>query len=306
MNVWVTGAHGMLGRALARQLDRLAISWFGSDQEVDIADAAAVRRFTSGRQTTAIFNAAAYTAVDSAETDELAAMRANGTGPEVLAGLAREIGAGLVHVSTDYVFDGTLPLGQQYREDMAPCPANAYGRTKLRGELAVRAAFEKAPPAHPAWLIVRTSWLFGKGRSSFVDTMWRMMLEKEELRVVSDQIGRPTYVEDLAGAVIGACGLAGGTQLPSGIWHFANCGMVSWYEYAVAIRDVMLELGLPVKVKRIDPVPTEEFPRPARRPKNSVLDTTRIERASGTGIRSWQVALREYLEIQFADMSNVA
>jgi len=297
VTVWLTGAHGMLGRAVATQLDQLGVSRVGSDLEIDMSSEAAVRDFALERRPRVILNCAAHTAVDVAEKDESTALKVNGRGPGPLARLATELDSTLAHVSTDYVFDGTLPKGQAYTEASETCPCNAYGRTKLSGELQIAKAFSQlGTDVACSWVVLRTSWLFGSGRSSFVDTMWRSMLEKDELRVVDDQIGRPTYVEDLASVMMRVCGISGQTCLPSGVWHFANAGPISWHGFATAIRDQMLAIGLPVTVKDIHRIPSEEYPRPAKRPKNSVLSTARIKGEGRVVPRHWQAALIAYIQ----------
>lgn len=296
MTVWITGAHGMLGRCIGGQLDAMGVEWIGTDKEIDIAEASQVERFIATKRPTRIFNCAAYTAVDAAESDAANAHRVNALGPGVLATACRTSGCDLVHFSTDYVFGG---LGKEpYAEDAALAPGNVYGVTKAEGEAMVTHAFASPEPASSAkWWILRTSWLFGSGSSSFVDTMWNLMKSKEELRVVDDQVGRPTYVSDLARASLQLAGVNHEKQSAhSGVWHFANAGATSWYGLACEIRQGMLEFGEAVTVQRIVPVATSEFPRPASRPAYSVLNTERIEREATIVPRVWQDALREYLK----------
>ena len=298
MTVWVTGAHGMLGRAIGRQLEAQSLSWVGTDSELDIADPVEVEQFVGVHRPSLLINCAAYTAVDAAESDVDSARRVNSTGPGVLARAARQRGCDFVHISTDYVFggQGTVP----FREDAAIAPGNVYGVTKAEGESLVAREFDGADPRNSSsWWIIRTSWLFGTGRSSFVDTMWTLMKSKEELRVVDDQVGRPTYVEDLASAALAIP--ARNRQVPtppSGVFHFANQGTTSWYGLACEIRAGMVALGEAVAVQRIVPVATSEFPRPALRPAYSVLSTERIEREARIIPRDWRLALKEYLNLR--------
>jgi dTDP-4-dehydrorhamnose reductase len=297
VTIWVTGAGGMLGRCVGQQLSALGLAWVGTDTEVDIADQSAADSFASANQPVAVINCAAYTAVDAAEKDEAGAFRANAVGPKVLASLCRSRQMAFTHVSTDYVFDGQR--SGQHREDSPVGPCNAYGRTKLAGERMIADVFSaENPSASPSWTIIRTSWLFGEGRSSFVESMWKLMLSQRELRVVNDQYGRPTYAGDLAAILIRAIGASNSSPLPSGIWHFANSGATTWFEYACRIRELMIEAGMSVATNDIIPVTTAEFPRPAPRPANSVLSTERLEAATGSIPRPWQDALREYIKVR--------
>jgi dTDP-4-dehydrorhamnose reductase len=285
----------MLGRYVSQLLDVKGVEWIGSDLDVDISDRRKVSEFVSERRLSAIINCAAYTAVDAAETDEGNAMRVNGEGPAVLAEIARLHGARFVHVSTDYVFDGER-LGEH--EEQSPVgPSNVYGKTKLAGELGICRVFDDKTSGQGAapWFVVRTSWLFGPGRSSFVDTMWKLMQEKSELRVVCDQMGRPTFARDLARFLVDLASEDAPIVLSSGTWHFANLTATSWFEFAKEIRECMLRCGVPVAVERIHPVSSEEFPRPAKRPKNSVLSTRKLE-AHGVVPRDWRLALAEYIQ----------
>jgi dTDP-4-dehydrorhamnose reductase len=292
MTIWVTGAQGMLGRYVGRQLDARGLAWVGTDMELDIASQELVESFVEMTRPTALINCAAYTAVDAAESDEVTAQRVNAVGPEVLATACRSCQARFLHVSTDYVFDGDLP-GER-REDSPTGPCNVYGRTKLDGERKIVQVFEaKTPRPAAAWMIFRTSWLFGPGRSSFVDTMWQLMLERAELRVVDDQVGRPTYAGDLAALLVRA---ACDSPLADGVWHFANCGETTWFGFACQIRELLLDAGIEVVTTRLVPVGSSEFPRPAQRPKNSVLCTKRLETQADITPRPWQDALREYIE----------
>jgi len=295
MSVWITGAQGMLGRCVARQLTDSRVPWVGTDAEVDIADYAAVSAFLTKAKASHIINCAAYTAVDAAEADEAQAYRINALGASTLAGACREQRACFAHVSTDYIFDGER--AEHHDEDSPVGPCNAYGRTKLEGERLIVAEFAR-DPSSPGWLIARTSWLFGNGRSSFVDTMYKLMLEQAEVRVVDDQQGRPTYALDLAEFLARASGAVGVSALASGVWHFANSGPTTWFGLATEVRKEMIAAGVHVATTRLVPIATAEFPRPARRPKNSVLSTARVESEAGIVPRSWREALHEYVELR--------
>jgi dTDP-4-dehydrorhamnose reductase len=288
--VWLVGARVMLGCALALRLQQTGVSVVATDLELDIGDAASVRAFAERERPSHIVNAAAYTRVDDAEEHEAEALRANAEGPEHLGRAARELGATLVHFSTDYVFDGRATTPNS--EDAAAAPAGAYGRTKWEGERRLLALRGARAPVY----VVRTSWLFGENGANFVRTMLRLLAEKDELRVVSDQHGRPTYTRDLADAALALAGLAGDRAAsPDGVYHFANAGATTWHGFATAIRELALKLGFPVKAQRVVPVTTSEFPRPAPRPAYSVLDTRHIEAALERTIRPWTLALEDYV-----------
>lgn len=276
--VWVTGAHGMLGRAVCAQLARDGVPWIGTDHELDITDAAAVERFAAAERFKIAIHCAAYTAVDRCESDEAAATAVNADGAGHVARAAAARGAAMVHVSTDYVFPGDAE--RPYVEDDATGPVNAYGRSKLLGEQAVLAA------AGARAYVVRTSWLFGPDGPNFVATMRRLFAERPEVRVVGDQHGRPTYAPDLAAALI-----AIGRQRPApGIYHWANEGATTWHGLASAVRD---ELAADVAVTAIA---TADYPTPARRPAWSVLDTRKFAAAlPDVPMRPWRAALEEYL-----------
>lgn len=291
MTLWLVGTKGMLGRTLAEQLTALGAELIQTDAETDISDRSTVLALVRAERPTHIFNCAAYTRVDDAETHETDAERTNALGAENLALAASETRSCLVHFSTDYVFSGYA--SEPYLESAACAPESAYGRTKLNGErriLAIEA--ERAP------YIIRTSWLFGKHGANFVKTILELLSVKQELRVVSDQIGRPTYAPDLADAALRLTGFSplGAAPAPPGIYHFANRDATSWHGFACAIREGALARGLPVRTARIVPVLTSEFPRPARRPVYSVLSTRRYETAAGQSPRPWREALEVYLD----------
>jgi dTDP-4-dehydrorhamnose reductase len=262
----VTGAGGMLG---SRFSGAEVIPMTRSD--LDVTDDEAVRRAFEKARPDAVINCAAWTDVDGAEADEVGATLLNGEAAGIVAAAAREVGAAVVQPSTDYVFDGTKRT--PYVESDAVAPQSAYGRSKLAGEHAVAAANERH-------FVVRTSWLFGSGGKNFVDTM--LGLERDELRVVDDQVGRPTYTAHLADALVE---LARGEAY--GIHHVAGGGRpCSWFEFARAIFEAA---GADV---RVTPCTTDEFPRPAPRPAYSVLDS---ERSDGVRLPDWRSGLSAHL-----------
>lgn len=283
MKALVTGAGGQLGRALQATapagvdltaLDRAAL---------DIGDAPAVAARVYAIAPDLIINAAAYTAVDKAESDGAAARRINAEAPGRLATAAAAIGARFIHVSTDFVFDGTS--GAPYRPDHPTAPLGVYGATKLAGEQAVQAT-------HPTALIVRTAWVYGDTGHNFVRTMLRLMAERDEVRVVADQIGTPTYATGLARA-LWALDAAGAT----GIHHWTDSGAASWYDFAVAIQEEALGLGLLARAVPVVPIATSAYPTPARRPSYSVLDKSAAVALVGGPAPHWRVHLREMLGV---------
>ena len=251
--------------------------------DLDITDSRVVNACVAEHAPDVLVNCAAYTKVDQAEAEESAANAINGSAVELLASAANSVGALLVHLSTDFVFDGkaTAP----YEVNTPTAPLSAYGHSKLLGEVAARHA-EKH-------VIVRTSWLFGVHGPNFVEAI-RNQIRKgtDPLRVVSDQRGRPTYTPHLARAVIRLARLAHDSDVARGIVHYADADECSWYDFACAIAE---ESGSDVTVK---PVTTDEFPRPARRPAYSVLSTERYERLTGVAPESWREGLREYLALR--------
>jgi dTDP-4-dehydrorhamnose reductase len=269
----ILGAGGMLGRALGREFP--AAERF-TRAALDITDVPAVHAALQPG-TKLVLNAAADTRVDAAETDPHHA-RVNHVAVGLLAARCSEIGATLVHVSTDYVFSGRGI--RPYREDDPADPVNAYGRSKLAGE---RRAFEEGDEV----LVVRTSWVFGSGGVNFVDTILkRVEAGGKELSVVDDQVGRPTYAADLAAAIRALV-----ERRVTGIVHFANAGDATWFEFACEALRLSGHTGVIVK-----PVTTEAFPRPARRPRRCILDTALYERLTKNSPRPWREALAAYLE----------
>lgn len=271
--ILVTGAAGMLGHAVAAAAGERGHEVVALARgELDVTDGAAVDRVLASTLPDAVIHCAAWTDVDGAESDEPGATAVNGDGAGHVARAAAALGARLVHVSTDYVFAGH---GQRpYLEDDPVAPQSAYGRSKLAGEIAVAEALEDHA-------IVRTAWLFGVGGKNFVDTMLRLGAERDEVAVVTDQVGSPTWTGHLAPALVQ---LAGQRQV--GVFHVAGTGRCSWHDLAVA---AFAESGLDCRVL---PTTTDAFPRPARRPAFSALATQRPETPV---LPPWQEGVAAYL-----------
>jgi dTDP-4-dehydrorhamnose reductase len=256
MTILVLGSSGQLATHL-RELLPDADYW-GRDQ-LDLVHSTNARAAVEARRPSLIVNAAAYTAVDKAENDRDAAWRLNAEAPAMLARAAASLGVPLVHISTDYIFDGTKQ--GEYEVGDACNPLSTYGATKLAGELAVRSLC-------PTSWILRTSWVFSEFGVNFVKTMLRLARERDELRVVSDQVGRPTYAGDLAALV---ARMAAHGRLPYGTYHAVGGAAVSWHAFAQRIVDVAVHVGVIARAPRVVAIPTSGYPTPARRPANSVL-----------------------------------
>lgn len=287
--LWLVGNKGMLGTEVATLLDRAGIAYTGTDLEVDITSSAAVDRFVREHEPDWIVNCAAYTAVDRAEDEEERAHAINAVGPENLGRAATAAAKAtssvrVIHVSTDYVFSGdaTEPIP----ENTPPAPVGAYGRTKAAGERMLAAACAEH-------VIVRTAWLYGPAGKNFVCTMLRLMRERDELSVVADQRGTPTYTVDLAGALVE---LVKQDARSYGAYHYTNAGETTWHRFALAIRDEALERGMLDASIPVRPTTSAEYPTRAARPAYSVLATERIQRELGITIPEWRDGLRRYLD----------
>lgn len=280
----VVGRTGQLAVELARAAAARGIeARFLGRHEADLARPDDAVRALKALRPDWVINAAAYTAVDKAESEPDLAMTVNGEAPGALARACARLGAAFVHVSTDYVFSGEAE--RPWREDDPIAPLSVYGRSKAVGETAVRDSGADA-------LVIRTSWMFSAHGANFVKTMLRVGAERPELRVVDDQHGRPTSAADLAEAAL-ACGerLRADRSL-SGVTHFANAGATTWMGFAEAILEEGRTAGLPVQA-RVTGIPTSDYPTPATRPAWSVLDTSGLEARFGVSPRPWSQALRE-------------
>ena len=300
--ILLTGKTGQVGRELAGLLDRVGEVTAVDRHQLDLTKPDEIRRVVRGLRPNLIVNAAAYTAVDRAESEEAVAQAINGVAPGVLAEEAKRLGALLVHYSTDYVFDGTK--GQPYEEDDSTNPLSAYGRTKLEGERAIQ-------QAEPAYLIFRTAWVYAREGRNFLLTILRLATEKEELRIVQDQIGAPTSSQEIAAATVKVLEriwrpTANVWQWPEikGIYHMTAGGETNWYEFAKSILELAASQsrpeawlatatrGRPLMTRRIVPIATKEYPTPARRPLYSVLSNKRLNREFGVKLPDWEAQLR--------------
>lgn len=274
MSILLFGAGGQVGQELTALAAARGVALTGvTRQDADIADAEAVRAAIARVRPSILINAAAYTKVDKAESEVAAATRANATGPGVLATVAAAAGLPLVHLSTDYVFDGSKDGA--YTESDPVAPLGVYGVSKEAGERAVRAAL-------PQHIILRTSWVYGLYGANFLKTILRLAGERDELRIVADQHGNPTATADIAEALLTITdAVAAGGPVPWGTYHFAGSGDTTWHGFAAAIVAAM------GKAVTVTPITTADYPTPARRPANSRLDSRRFAAAFGLTAHPW-------------------
>ena len=283
MNALITGAGGQLGGALLAAAPPEVTVRGVAHAELDIADAAAVGALVRDFKPAVLITAAGFTRVDYAEAEPAAAARANATGPGVLAAACRRHGAWLAHVSTDYVFDGKQ--SRPYDTTSRPNPLSVYGKTKLDGEFAV---MRELPSGST---VLRASWVYGAQGRNFLNTMLRLMKSRAQLTVVSDQIGAPTSVTGLA-ATLWALSL----RRASGLYHWCDSGVASWYDFAVAIAEEARELGVLTAAPQLVPIGSADYPTAARRPAFSLLDKRATEGVLGVRALHWRAALRETLQ----------
>ncbi len=296
MKIIITGCGGQLGTDTL-----VALASCGHDlvsftsARLDITDAGAVSSVFAAEAPDLIINCAAYTKVDLAETESEKAFAVNEGGVRNLALAAKEAGAAVLHISTDFVYDGSSP--HPYTEEDATSPLGVYGISKLKGEEVLREVL-------PEHIIIRTSWLYGAYGKNFIHTMLRLAAERESLSVVYDQVGSPTWTKDLAGAIVVITNRIEQEASPEGgstIWGtygYANHGVASWYDLAVAAIEEASEMkiGTNIICTSIEPIKTEEYPTPAARPAYSVLDTAKIKRVFGIKIPHWRESLKEMLK----------
>lgn len=283
MKVLVTGCNGQVGHSLTQRLTKQAEVLALDYEGLDITDRDAVLNTVAEFQPNYIINAAAHTAVDRAEQEVELSYAINRDGPSYLAQAAKECGAVMLHISTDYVFDG---MGDQpYQESDATGPEGIYGQSKLAGEKAVA----ESCPQH---LILRTAWVFGEHGNNFVKTMLRLAQSLDELSIVSDQFGGPTYAGDIADALIAMVQhLEQGKQAEWGVYHFSGMPYASWFDFACAIFQAAEQHEVLAKQPKLSAIPTLAYPTPAKRPANSRLDCRKIENQFGIKPSDWNAAL---------------
>lgn len=275
VKILVTGANGQLGK----ELKQLSSSFpqfefqFLSREDLPIHHFELVRNFFNAYHPAYLINCAAYTAVDRAESEKELAFQVNGEAVGVLAAVCKEKNCRFIHISTDYVFDGTATT--PYKEDHPTNPQSVYGASKLEGE-------QQAFRFNPDSIIIRTSWVYSEFGKNFVKTMLKLMQEREELNVVSDQVGSPTYAADLAAAILH---IISSGKWEAGIYNYSNEGVISWYDFAVAIKELT---GSNCKVNAI---PTSAYPTPAKRPAYSVLDKSKIRGTFNMPVKGWKKSL---------------
>lgn len=281
MNILVTGCNGQLGNVIRdRQPQYPQIKWYNTDvAELDITDRDAVCRFIADNHIDGIINCAAYTAVDRAEDDVEKAKLLNVTGPAILAAAIEQTGGWLIHISTDYVFDGNHC--KPYTEDEQTNPMSVYGKTKQEAEVAVMQLCHQT-------MVIRTAWLYSEYGNNFVKTMIRLGREREQLKVVYDQIGTPTYAGDLADAILNIVNKG----INPGLYHFTNEGVISWYDFTKAIHELT-----GITTCEVLPIRSEEYPTKAHRPSFSVLDKQKIKATYGISIPYWRDSLQHCIHL---------
>jgi dTDP-4-dehydrorhamnose reductase len=286
VNILLLGTTGQVGYEVKRLLQNSSHNLMAVDrQTIDLANPATIEAAVVARQPDVIINAAAYTAVDQAETEVALSQTINGVAPGYLAAAAAKVGARLIHLSTDYVFDGNQ--SSPYSESYEPSPLGIYGQSKLVGERAIAAKGDR-------YVILRTAWVYGSfGHGNFVKTMLRLGVERSRVRVVYDQIGSPTWSQDIATVILQF--VERREKCPCGIYHFTNSGVASWYDFAIAIFEEAETLGYPLQIKNVVPITTPEYPTPALRPAYSVLATEKITDCLGQRPPHWRQSLRQML-----------
>lgn len=283
LTIIVTGANGQMGNEFQVLVPNFPDYnfLFVAKEDLNIADASTLEKYFSEHSIDFCINCAAYTAVDRAESDEANAFLINATAVATLATFCKKNNTQLIYISTDYVFDGTAT--EPYKETDKTNPVSVYGRSKLQGEVF---ALENCPTA----IIIRTAWLYSSFGNNFVKTMLRLMKEKESINVVCDQFGCPTYAADLAAAIMQIITSNQSNKSP-GIYHYSNAGITNWYKFAVAIKELTSSNCV------VNPIPTSQYPTPAKRPGYSVLDTTKIKETFGLAIPAWEDGLKRCLQL---------
>jgi dTDP-4-dehydrorhamnose reductase len=284
--ILVTGANGQVGQ----ELRALVASYFVFDfvftthEDMPVNDEAAVQKVFAAHQPAWCINCAAYTAVDKAESEQDLAYQVNAEGARILAAACKTYNTRFIHISTDYVFNGQSPA--PYTEDAPTDPVNLYGASKLKGE---QLCLQNNPEA----IIIRTAWVYSSFGKNFVKTMMKLMQDRPAINVVSDQVGAPTYAADLAKCMMHLVSADRASKLNwvPGIYHFSNKGRISWYEFAVAIKE------LTGSACSVNPIPSEQYPTPAKRPAFSLLDTNKIQKTFQCAIPEWKDSLQNCIKL---------
>lgn len=292
MRVLLTGANGQVGWELAKLSAKKGFGILALDRAaLDLTDSSSINREVSGSGASVVVNAAAYTAVDQAESEPELAFAVNRDGPAYLASACAETAIPLIHISTDFVFDGKKQ--DPYLETDQTSPLNVYGKSKAAGEVEVRERLQEH-------IILRTSWVYGAQGQNFVNTMLRLGQEKEMVRVVNDQHGCPTHAADIAETILTiADQIVKGREINWGIYHYCGKGVTTWHGFAEAIFALAGQYTS-LKVKRIEPISTAEYPTPAKRPANSVLDCSLLEKEFGIHSQLWSESLARMIKEMFS------
>ena len=295
--IWLIGNKGMLGNDIEKLLKERELTYWASDKEIDISDYKALEKFGKDKKIKWVINCAGYTKVDKAEEETDEAFRINKDGVRNIALFSANRQIRLIHISTDYVFDGQQEASFVYREDDKTNPISIYGKSKLAGEEEIKKILEE-------YFIIRTAWLYGLQGNNFVYAMLRLFKEKEVVKVVEDQWGSPTYTVDLSGAILK---IIEDDSVSYGIYHFTNEGVTNWYKFALTIYNKAKRLGLIEGNKKvvIKPIKTEDYPTAARRPKYSVLSKDKIKEEFNLKIRDWNKALEDFLIFLRENMKGI-
>ena len=291
--IWLIGCKGMLGTEVSNQLDKNNFSWIGTDREVDIINYESLEDFanknsSSDNKIDWIINCAAYTAVDKAEEDVEMPQKLNSLGPKNIATLCKNIGAKMIHISTDYVFDGTA--SEPYTEEIPYKPLGVYGVTKAEGEKEVLSILPEDS------YILRTAWLYGYYGKNFVFTMINLMNTKDKISVVSDQFGTPTNAQNLANVICTLINKSSSENIPSGVYHCTDLGQTNWYEFAKEIHHFGIKYGKITGNCVVNPCTTEEYPVKAKRPAYSVLSKDKLMKNLNISLPEWKQNLEEFIK----------
>ena len=291
--IWLIGCKGMLGTEVSNQLDKNNFSWIGTDREVDITNYESLEDFanknsSSDNKINWIINCAAYTAVDKAEEDVEMAQKLNAFGPKNIATLCKNIGAKMIHISTDYVFDGTA--SEPYTEEFPYKPLGVYGVTKAEGEKEVLSILPENS------YILRTAWLYGYYGKNFVFTMINLMNTKDKISVVNDQFGTPTNAQNLANVICTLINNSASENIPSGVYHCTDLGQTNWYEFAKEIHHFGIKYGKITGNCVVNPCTTEEYPVKAKRPAYSVLSKDKLMKNLNISLPEWKQNLEGFIK----------